>query len=96
MDADWYAFCQAIYEGIEGKEWEELYSHHREMSNAAGAEKPSESQKAKALWTMKAAKDRRRNSTIQLAKQHPAKETDKTRAVGKSITRTQSQPRTKL
>ena len=50
MDADWYAFCQAIYKGIEGKEWRELYFHHREMSKAAGAKKkPSESQKAKAL-----------------------------------------------
>ena len=38
---------------------EELYHHYREMSKAAGAKKPSESQKAKALWVMKAAKDRR-------------------------------------
>ena len=30
----------------------------REMSKAAGAKKSSESQKAKALWAMKAAKDR--------------------------------------
>ena len=27
----------AIYKGIEGKEWEELYCHHGEMSQAAGA-----------------------------------------------------------
>ena len=23
VDADWYAFCQALYKGIEGKDWEE-------------------------------------------------------------------------
>ena len=43
--ADWHACCQAICKGIEGKEWEELYCHFREMSKATGAKKPSESQK---------------------------------------------------
>ena len=38
------------------------------MSTAAGAKKPSESQTAKALWAVKAAKDRRINSTTQPAK----------------------------
>ena len=37
VDADWHGFCQAIYKGMEGKEWEELYFHCREMSKAAGA-----------------------------------------------------------
>ena len=32
--------------------------HYREMSKAAGSKKPNESQAAKALWAMKAAKDR--------------------------------------
>ena len=27
VDADWHAFFQAIYKGIEGKEWEDLYCH---------------------------------------------------------------------
>ena len=58
MDADWHAFCHAISKGIGGSEWDELYHHYREMSKVAGARKPSESQKAKALWAMKAAKDR--------------------------------------
>ena len=58
VDADWHAFCQAIYKGIKGTEWEELYCHYREMSRAPGAKKPSESQKAKAFRAMKAAKDR--------------------------------------
>ena len=59
VDADWHAFYQANYEGIEGSEWEELFYPFRELSKAAGAKKTSESQRAKALWTMKAAKDRR-------------------------------------
>ena len=42
---------------MEGSEWEELYFRFREMSKAAGAKKPSESQRAKALCAMKAAKD---------------------------------------
>ena len=29
VDADWHAFCQAIYKGIEVKEWEELCYHNR-------------------------------------------------------------------
>ena len=46
--ADWHAMCQTIQKGIEGSEWEELYHHYRDMSQAAGAKKTSESQKAKA------------------------------------------------
>ena len=53
---------------IEGSEWEELRFHYREMSKAAGAKKPSESQNAKALWATKAAMTGGRNSMIQLAK----------------------------
>ena len=36
VDADWHAFCQAIYKGIEGEDWVELYEHYKEMSRAAG------------------------------------------------------------
>ena len=59
VDADWYAFCQALYEGIEGEDWEEMRDSHKEMSRAVGVKKPQEAQKAKALWAMKAAKDRK-------------------------------------
>ena len=58
VDADWRAFCQAIYKGIEGRDWEELNEHYIEMSRAAGVRKPNESQIARALWKMKAAKDK--------------------------------------
>ena len=59
VDADWYAFCQALYKGIEGKDWQAMYFAYREMSRAMEVKKPQEAQKAKALWAMKAAKDRR-------------------------------------
>ena len=49
---DW----RAIYKGIEGSEWEKLYDYHKEMSKAAGIQKPHSSQKARALWRMKAAR----------------------------------------
>ena len=49
VDADWHAFCQAI---------EEVHCHYREMSRATATKKPRESEKAKALWAMKAAKER--------------------------------------
>ena len=58
VDADWHAFCQAIYKGIDGKDQEALYDYYKELSRAAGVEKPNESRKAKALWKLKAAKDR--------------------------------------
>ena len=58
VDADWHALCQSIYKGIEGKEWEEVCCHHREVSKATGAAKPSGSEKAKALQAMKGAWDR--------------------------------------
>ena len=57
--ADWYAFCQALYKGIEGKDWEEMYDSYKEMSKALESKKkPQEAQKAKALWAVRAAKDR--------------------------------------
>ena len=53
------AFCQAIHKGIEGEDWKELYHCYKEMNRAAGVRKPHETQKAKAIWKMKAAKDGR-------------------------------------
>ena len=57
VDADWHAFCQAIYKGIESSEWEELNDYYKEMRKAAGVKKPNESQKARALWMMMSARD---------------------------------------
>ena len=52
VDADWYAFCQALYKGIEGNDWEDMCDSYKVMSKAMGVKK-------KTLWTMQAAKDRR-------------------------------------
>ena len=68
VDADWHAFCQALYQGIEGEDWGELYDTYKEVSRAVGVKKPQEAQKAKALWKMKAAKDAGEETTIQIAK----------------------------
>ena len=67
VDADWYAFCQAVYKEIEGSEWEEVYHHYREMSKAFGAKKPRGSQKAQAGWAIKTAKTGEMNSMTQPA-----------------------------
>ena len=36
VDTDWHAFCQALYKGIEGEDWGELYDAYKEMSRAVG------------------------------------------------------------
>ena len=36
VDADWYAFCQALYKGVEGEDWEEMFDSYKEMSKALG------------------------------------------------------------
>ena len=57
LQCDWYAFCQALYKGIEGEDWGEMHEAYQEMSRAVGFKKPQEALKANALWTMKAAKE---------------------------------------
>ena len=51
-------FCQATCRGIEGEDGEALYDCYEEMSRAA-VRNHIEPPKAKALWKMKAAEDRR-------------------------------------
>ena len=53
VDADGYAFCQASYEGIEGKDWEEMYDSYNVMSKAMGVKEALRRQKP--LWAVKAA-----------------------------------------
>ena len=36
VDYDWYAFCQALYKGIDGEVRSELYDAYKEMSRAVG------------------------------------------------------------
>ena len=35
VDADWHAFCQDTYQGIEGQEWEAMCYHYKELHQAA-------------------------------------------------------------
>ena len=39
VDAGWYAFCQALYKGIEGEDWEEMVDSYKAMSKALGCKK---------------------------------------------------------
>ena len=81
---------------LSAKEWEELYFNHGEVSWAAGARKPSESQKAKALWAMKAAKDRREEFYDPARRKTTSCEGNRQDlSCGKSASRTQSYPWTR-
>ena len=58
VDADWHAFFQAIFQGVEGPEWEATCHHYKDLHQAVKCKKPGENTKAKVLWTMNEAKDR--------------------------------------
>ena len=55
MDADQHAFCQTIFQGVEGPEWEAVYHHCKPASS--GEKQDIENTKPKVLWAMKEAKD---------------------------------------
>ena len=38
VDYDWYAFCQALYEGTEGEDWDDMFDSYKEISRAVGSE----------------------------------------------------------
>ena len=54
----WMRIGTLFSKGLERKEWEALYYHCRELYQATGTKKLGDGQKAKALWTMTAARDR--------------------------------------
>ena len=35
MDEDWHAICQAIFQGLEGAEWENMCYNFKELHQAA-------------------------------------------------------------
>ena len=49
VDADWYAFCQALYKGIEGEDWEEMYESYKEMSRAVQGKEATGSPEGKSF-----------------------------------------------
>ena len=50
--------CQAIFEGVEGSEWEAMYYKKKELQQAVKFKKSEENKNAKALWALKEAKDK--------------------------------------
>ena len=45
VDYDWYAFFQALCEGIVGEDREEIHCSYKDMSRAVGVRKPPKSKK---------------------------------------------------
>ena len=45
VDHDWYAFCQALYIGIEGEDWGDMYEGQQRNELGCGVKKPQEAQK---------------------------------------------------
>ena len=58
VGADWHAFCQSIFQGVEGPEWEAMCYHYKDLHQAVKSKTPGENKKAKVQWAMKEAKDR--------------------------------------
>ena len=85
VDADWHAFGQAMYQGIEGQEWEATYHHHKELHQAVRTKKPGDNQKAKALWAVKAAKKtEKKNCMAQFIKTNSRKNPNPPLVVGRA------------
>ena len=69
VDADWHVFCQAIYKGIGGSEWEELYFHYRDEQGGRSQKKAERESKSKSPLVHEGSQGQEgRNSMIQLAK----------------------------
>ena len=88
VDADWYAFCQPIYERFEESEWAELPHHYRKVRKAAGAKIPSV--RVRRQGAVGYAGSRRKGVVfLRLSPQKKkfGKETDKTGVVGRTSQR---------
>ena len=49
VDEDWHAIWQAVFQGIDGSEWETMYYKYKELHQAVTRKTSSENKKAKAL-----------------------------------------------
>ena len=87
VDADWFAFCQALYKGIEGEDWEEMCDSYKVITMAVGVKKPQEAQKAKELWAMKTAKDTKEEFYDPAREEDIAKRIKRDWNCGKNISR---------
>ena len=50
MEEDWHAGCQAMYKGVQGAEWENLYHKVVAMNKEVNVRHPSGSSRPKTLW----------------------------------------------
>ena len=74
----WSAFCTSNLQKIEGEEWRELATCHYRENHWQQEPKSQVSEKAKALWAMKAAKDSEDEFyALSPQRTHSGKETDK-------------------
>ena len=46
VDADWHAFCHAIFQGIEGSEWDPLHYRYKDLQQTVKSKKSKENKKA--------------------------------------------------
>ena len=53
-----HAICQAIYNGVEGAEWEILFCRFVEMNKEVNVHHPSGSSRARTFWKIRGAKVR--------------------------------------
>ena len=58
VDEDWHAPCQAIFQGVEGSEWETRYYKCVELHQGVKSKQSGDNKKARALWSLKEAKDK--------------------------------------
>ena len=54
---NWHDICRAIFQGVEGSEWETVYYNCKELHKVGRCEKSGENKRTKALWSLKEAKD---------------------------------------
>ena len=50
-------FCQAIYSGVEGSEWENMYNKHAELHRTVSHKMQRVIKKARAVWSMRDAQE---------------------------------------
>ena len=58
LTEDQHAFCQAMFQGVEGTEWDAMYYdyQYKDLHQAVESLESGEHKKAKVLWAMKEAK----------------------------------------
>ena len=52
VDENWHATCQAIFQGVEGSDWETMY-YNWKLPEAVKCKKSAENRKVMALWSLK-------------------------------------------